>query len=197
MPIQTFTTPRPSAIMAAANGPGPLFLGVLVRAAVEPPRFALCPRFWAPDGRERPPAADRAVLGRLAADFCARAGEDVRVAISSRLPRLPLESHVSHADHAAPSVASQPHRSPTQPGGMPQNDVPAERGQPARHETRQHEPYGGLANKITVDPAQFYGGPSHAQQPNGRQYDVSRPRRDVLTSHHGLRARQSPETVET
>src|SRR3954447_12888900 len=97
MRIQTFTTPRPSASMAAANGPGPLFLGVLVRAAVDPlPRFALCPRFWAPDGRERPPAAERAVLGRLAADFCARAGEDVRVAILIRLPRGHHESHVSH-----------------------------------------------------------------------------------------------------
>src|SRR5688500_9924950 len=96
IPIQTFTTPRPSASMAAAKGPGPLDLGVLVRAGVDPPRFELCPRFWAPDGRERPPAAERAVLGRLAADFCARAGEDVRVAILLRLPRQPLESHVSH-----------------------------------------------------------------------------------------------------
>ena len=88
MPIQIFTTPRHRASMAAANGPGPLFLGVLVRAGDDPPpRFVLCPRFWAPDGRERPPAAERAVLGRLAADFCARAGEDVRVAILIRLPR--------------------------------------------------------------------------------------------------------------
>ncbi|GAA1653375.1 hypothetical protein GCM10009744_51830 [Kribbella alba] len=107
MPIQHLMKPRPSASMAAANGPAPVDLGAVVRAAVEPLRFALCPRFWAPDGRERPPAADRPVLGLLAADFRARAGEDVRVAIASRLPRLPLESHLSHADYAAPSVVSQ------------------------------------------------------------------------------------------
>ena len=89
------------------EGTGPADLGAAVRAAVVPLRFALCPRFWAPDGRERPPVADRSVLGRLAVDFRARAGEDVRVAISSRLPRLPLRSHVSHAGHTAPSVASQ------------------------------------------------------------------------------------------
>jgi hypothetical protein len=80
--------------MAAANGPAPP-ADPPVRAAVGPLRVEFCARFWAADGRVRPPAAGRSVPGRPVVDFRARAGEDVRVA----MPRGYPDNHFGHIRH--------------------------------------------------------------------------------------------------